>query len=118
MKINQNYCRDTTGLQPVSIYIQPTVSFKINDKLSFGGGPIYVTGSVNFNRNLNRTLTDLDGNRSNVTIDASGVSNWGWVAWVNSNQDTGQNPEHDYGSFLNSKEKSQNPSNRNGERNG
>ncbi len=63
-----------------AIYIQPTVSFKINDKLSFGGGPIYVTGSVNFNRNLNRTLTDLDGNRSNVTIDASGVSSWGWVA--------------------------------------
>ncbi len=64
----------------MAIYIQPTVSFKINDKLSFGGGPIYVTGSVNFNRNLNRTLTDLNGNRSNVTIDASGITNWGWVA--------------------------------------
>lgn len=63
-----------------AIYIQPTVSFKVNDKLSFGGGPIYVTGSVNFNRNLNRTLTDLDGNRSNVTVDASGISSWGWVA--------------------------------------
>lgn len=63
-----------------AIYFQPTVSFKINDKLSFGGGPIYVTGSVNFNRNLNRTLTDLDGNRSNVTIDAKGVNEWGWVA--------------------------------------
>ncbi|WP_310992862.1 OmpP1/FadL family transporter [Aequorivita marina] len=63
-----------------AIYIQPTVSFKVNDKLSFGGGPIYVTGSVNFNRNLNRTLTDLDGNRANVTIDASGVTAWGWVA--------------------------------------
>jgi len=63
-----------------AIYVQPTVSVKVNDKLSFGGGPIYVTGSVNFNRNLNRTLTDLDGNRSNVTIDASGVNSWGWVA--------------------------------------
>ena len=63
-----------------AIYIQPTVSFKVNDYLSFGGGPIYVTGSVNFNRNLNRTLTDLDGNRSNVTVDASGISSWGWVA--------------------------------------
>lgn len=63
-----------------AIYIQPTVSFKVNEKLSFGGGPIYVTGSVNFNRNLNRTLTDLDGNRANVTIDASGVTAWGWVA--------------------------------------
>ncbi len=63
-----------------AIYIQATASVKVNDKLSFGGGPIYVTGSVNFNRNLNRTLTDLDGNRSNVTVDATGVTNWGWVA--------------------------------------
>jgi len=44
-----------------------------------GGGPIYVTGSVNFNRNLNRTLSDIDGNRSEVTIDASGVSSWGYT---------------------------------------
>ncbi len=63
-----------------AIYFQPTVSVKIADELSVGGGPIFVTGSVNFNRNLNRTLTDLEGNRSNVTIDASGVNNWGWVA--------------------------------------
>lgn len=63
-----------------AIYIQPTVSIKINDQLSVGGGPIYVTGSVNFNRNLNRTLVDLEGNRSEVTIDASGVSEWGWTA--------------------------------------
>lgn len=63
-----------------AIYIQPTVSFKVNEMLSFGGGPIYATGSVNFNRNLNRTLTDLDGNRTNVTVDASGISSWGWVA--------------------------------------
>eukprot|EP00657_Telonema_sp_P-1_P008992 TRINITY_DN3183_c0_g1_i2.p1 TRINITY_DN3183_c0_g1~~TRINITY_DN3183_c0_g1_i2.p1 ORF type:complete len:269 (+),score=-34.80 TRINITY_DN3183_c0_g1_i2:118-924(+) len=52
----------------------------IRDRLSFGGGPIYVTGSVEFNRNLNRTLTDLEGNRSEVTVDASGVNSWGWVA--------------------------------------
>ena len=62
-----------------AIYIQPTVSIKIFDELSIGGGPIYVTGSVNFNRNLNRTLTDLDGNRSNVEIDASGVNAWGYT---------------------------------------
>lgn len=62
-----------------AIFIQPTVSLKVNEYLSFGGGPIYVTGSVNFNRNLNRTLTDLEGNRSNVTIDASGINSWGWT---------------------------------------
>lgn len=61
-----------------AIYIQPLVSVKISDKLSVGGGPIYVTGAVNFKKNLNRTLTDIDGNRANATIDASGVSAWGW----------------------------------------
>lgn len=61
-----------------AIYIQPLVSVKATDWLSFGGGPIFVTGSVNYNRNLNRTLTDIEGNRSNVTIDASGVTEWGW----------------------------------------
>ncbi|PQB06035.1 OmpP1/FadL family transporter [Aureitalea marina] len=63
-----------------AIFVQPTVSFKITDNFSIGGGPIWVTGNVNFNRNLSRTLTDLEGNRSEVTIDASGVTNWGWVA--------------------------------------
>ncbi len=63
-----------------AIYIQPIVSLKLNEYFSVGGGPIYVTGSVNFNRNLNRTLSDIDGNRSEVTVDASGVTNWGWSA--------------------------------------
>ena len=63
-----------------AIYVQALASYKITDNLSVGGGPIYVSGSVNFNRNLNRTLSDLDGNRSNVTIDASGVSAFGWSA--------------------------------------
>lgn len=61
-----------------AVYIQPLVSFKISDKFSVGGGPIFVTGSVNFNRNADRTLTDLEGNRSNITVDDSGVTNWGW----------------------------------------
>ena len=61
-----------------AIYIQPLASVKISEKLSIGGGPIYVSGAVNFNRNLNRTLTDIDGNRANVTVDASGVNAWGW----------------------------------------
>lgn len=63
-----------------AIYIQPTVAFKINEMISVGGGPIYAIGSVNFERSLNRTLADLEGNRSTVEVDASGVSNWGWVA--------------------------------------
>ena len=61
-----------------AIFIQPVVSFKLSDYFSIGGGPIFVTGSVNFNRNASRTTTDIEGNRSNVTIDDSGVTNWGW----------------------------------------
>ncbi|WP_103070016.1 OmpP1/FadL family transporter [Aquimarina sediminis] len=65
-------------IELAAIYVQPVVSFKLSEHFSVGGGPIYVRGSVNFNRNLNRTLSDIEGNRSNVTIDDSGVSNWGW----------------------------------------
>jgi long-chain fatty acid transport protein len=67
------------NIELAAIFVQPTISIKISDELSVGGGPIYVSGSVNFNRNLNRTLSDLEGNRSDVTIDASGVNAWGYT---------------------------------------
>ena len=63
-----------------AIYVQPLFSWKINEKISVGGGPILTIGSVEFNRNLSRTLTDLDGNRSNVTIEDSGVTAFGFSA--------------------------------------
>jgi len=63
-----------------AIFVQPSVSIKITDKFSVGGGPIYATGGVNFNKNLNRTLVDLDGERSEVTLEQTGISNWGWTA--------------------------------------
>ncbi len=66
------------NIELAAIYIQPVVSFKLSKHFSVGGGPIFVTGSVNFNRNLNRTLTDLEGNRANITVDDSGVTDWGW----------------------------------------
>lgn len=68
------------NIELAAIYVQALASYKITDNLSVGGGPIYVSGSVNFNRNLSRTLTDIEGNRSNVTLDASGVSAFGWSA--------------------------------------
>ncbi len=61
-----------------AIFIQPVVSFKLSDHFSIGGGPIYVTGNVNFNRNASRTTTDIEGVRSNITVDDTGVTNWGW----------------------------------------
>lgn len=68
------------NIELAAIYIQPTVSFKLSDFLSIGGGPIFVSGSVNFNRNASRTLQDFEGNRSNITLDESGISSWGWTA--------------------------------------
>ncbi|MCF8715369.1 outer membrane protein transport protein [Joostella atrarenae] len=61
-----------------AIFIQPTLSIKINDKVSIGGGPVYATGAVNFNRNIDRTTSNLEGERTNVTIDKSGITAWGY----------------------------------------
>jgi len=56
-----------------SIYIQPTIAYQLNESTSIGFGPTLVLGSVEFNRNLSTSLTDEDGNRSNVTIEAENV---------------------------------------------
>ncbi|CAM3537553.1 long-chain fatty acid transport protein, outer membrane protein [Flavobacterium saliperosum S13] len=63
-----------------AIYVQPTISLKVSDEFAIGGGPIYVTGAVTFNRNLNRSLTDENGNRSDVNLEATGISAWGYTA--------------------------------------
>ena len=67
-------------IELAAIFVQPMLSVKLSEHFSIGGGPIFATGNVNFNRNINRTLTDENGVRSNVTIDDSGVTNWGWSA--------------------------------------
>jgi len=61
-----------------AIFVQPTVSYKITNNISLGAGLIYVNGGVTFNRNLSRNMVDENGNRSDVTIDAAGVSAWGY----------------------------------------
>jgi len=65
-----------------AIFVQPTVAIKISDQLSIGGGPIYVNGSVNFNKNLNKSLSDTEGNRTNVTVEQKGISAWGYTLGV------------------------------------
>ena len=61
-----------------AIYIQPTIAYQLNESTSVGFGPTLVLGSVEFNRNLSSSLTDEDGNRSNVTIEAENVPAWGF----------------------------------------
>ena len=61
-----------------AIYIQPTIAYKLSDDYSFGFGPTIVSGTVKFNRNLSTSLIDVNGDRSNVTIEASGVTGMGY----------------------------------------
>lgn len=63
-----------------AIYVQPIVSVKLSDQFSVGGGPIFVTGGVEFNRNVSRSVTDENGNKTDVTIEAKNVTAWGWSA--------------------------------------
>ncbi|MFD2909876.1 OmpP1/FadL family transporter [Flavobacterium ardleyense] len=64
-----------------AIFVQPTVSVRVGEHFSVGGGPIYATGSVNFNRNLyaaNGTF-QVNGDPTDLTIDAKGISAWGYT---------------------------------------
>jgi len=61
-----------------AIYVQPTIAYKFNDTISAGFGPTLATGQVEFNRNLSTSLVDSNGDRSNVTIKASSINEWGY----------------------------------------
>jgi long-chain fatty acid transport protein len=61
-----------------AIFMQPTLAYQINESTSIGGGPNFVLGSVKFNRNLTTSLTDEQGDRSNVTIEDNNVPAWGY----------------------------------------
>ncbi len=61
-----------------AIYVQPTLAYKFSDSFSAGFGPALATGSVEFNRNLSTALVDANGDRSNVTIKASNINEWGY----------------------------------------
>ena len=65
-----------------AIFVQPSVSIRMGEHFSLGGGVIYASGSVNFNRNLsmNPLLSDSEGNPTDVTIDAKGINAWGYTA--------------------------------------
>ena len=66
------------NIELAAIFIQPTVSYRLSKGHSVGFGPIYVSGTVEFNRNLSTSLVDGSGNRSDVTIKASGVDSFGF----------------------------------------
>jgi long-chain fatty acid transport protein len=66
-----------THLQLYAVYLQPTVSYKINEKLGIGAGFVYGTGKVNLQSDLPYTnyegqiaKSELDGNASGVGFNA------------------------------------------------
>jgi len=61
-----------------SIFLQPTVAYKVNNNFSVGGGPIVTISSVELNRNLSTSLQDENGDRSNVTIEDDGIVDYGY----------------------------------------
>lgn len=65
-----------------AIYIQPTIGYQINETTSVGFGPNLVLGTVDFNRNLSTSLANANGDRANVTIEASNVTAWGFSLGV------------------------------------
>ena len=65
-----------------AIFIQPTLSYQLFDSVSLGGGAIIAIGGVEFNRNASRSLTNEEGDRSNVAIEDSGVMGYGWTAGI------------------------------------
>jgi len=55
-----------TEIQLFSVFIQPTISFKICDKLGIGGGFVYATGKVDLQQDL--PITNQSGNYGSGTI--------------------------------------------------
>lgn len=59
-----------TRLKLLSIFAQPTVSFRVNDKIGIGVGFVYSYGKVNLQKDL--PITDQDGNYASAEL--SGTS--------------------------------------------
>ena len=62
-----------TKLQLFSVFIQPTVSYKINDKIGVGAGFVYGIGKINLSKDI--PITNSDGNFSSATLkgNANGI---------------------------------------------
>jgi long-chain fatty acid transport protein len=56
-----------TKLQLKSIFIQPTLSYKLNDKIGIGAGFVYTIGNVNLQKDI--PVQDADGNYGHAELD-------------------------------------------------
>lgn len=56
-----------TKLQLKSIFIQPTLSYKLNDKIGIGAGFVYTIGNVNLQKDI--PVQDADGTYGHAELD-------------------------------------------------
>lgn len=56
-----------TKLQLKSIFIQPTLSYKLNDRIGIGAGFVYSIGNVNLQKDI--PVQDADGNYGHAELD-------------------------------------------------
>ncbi len=66
-----------TSLQLATVYLQPTISYKINDQWGIGAGFVYGIGKVNLERDM--PLVDEQGNYGHATLDGK-ASGYGFNA--------------------------------------
>ncbi len=59
-----------TRLQLKAIFFQPTISYRITDKIGIGAGFVYTTGSVNLQKDI--PLLDQDGNYAHAELAGKG----------------------------------------------
>jgi len=62
-----------------AVYFQPSLTYKINDYMAVSAGFIAAWGSVNYNKDLNRFLTDESGNKTDISLNATGITGSGYV---------------------------------------
>ncbi len=68
-----------TSLQLFAVFIQPTVSYKITDKIGIGAGFVYATGKVNLQKDL--PLVDAQGNYGKAELNGN-ASGFGFNAGI------------------------------------
>lgn len=59
-----------TQLQLLSIFIQPTVSYRVSDKIGIGAGFVYSYGKVNLQKDI--PVIDQNGDYGHVELDGTG----------------------------------------------
>lgn len=68
-----------------SIFLQPTFALELNDHYSIGGGPIVAISSVELNRNVDTSTVNESGERTNVTVEDSGIVDFGFLLGLHVN---------------------------------